>query len=169
MIMVLIVNTTSNKTVTEQLRQLVNGDAEIDVVEASELKISNCVGCNYCWLKTPGICSIHDDYEIILKKLLKADQMWVISDTALGFLDHKGKNIFDRILPIVTMYLKFKDKEMRHVLRYDRKTDIGIIYNGDLDREYLARWNERAAINFESKSLGVFPVEELKEAAACMY
>ena len=170
LIMVLIVNTTSNKTVTEQLKQCLNGsNAEIDFVEASELKINNCVGCNFCWLKTPGICSIHDDYEIILKKIIKADQLWVISDTALGFIDHKGKNIFDRILPIATMYLKFKDKEMRHVLRYDQKTDIGIIYNGVLDREYLARWNERAAINFESKSLGVFPVEELKEAAACMY
>ncbi|MCR5672792.1 MAG: flavodoxin family protein, partial [Lachnospiraceae bacterium] len=119
--------------------------------------------------KTPGVCSIKDDYEIILKKIIHADQLWVISNTALGFLDHKGKNIFDRILPIATMYLKFVNDQMRHVPRYKQRTDIGIIYRGDPDREYLQRWSERAALNFESRSLGVFGTDRIKEAVSCMY
>jgi hypothetical protein len=45
---------------------------------------------------------------------------------------------------------------------------VGILYTGEPDREYLKRWNERATLNFESKSLGVFGKGEVKEAISCM-
>jgi len=168
--MVLIVNTTSDLSITEEIRErAADSGFEIDVVEAAGLRISHCIGCNHCWMKTPGECSIKDDYEIILKKIIHADQLWVVSDTELGFLDHKGKNIFDRILPIATMYLRFNKDQMRHVRRYDRITDIGIIYRGDPDRKYMQRWSERAALNFDSRSLGVFGKESIKEAVSCMF
>ena len=138
--MILIVNTTSDTSVTEELlRGLKDRDIAAEVVEAASLKISPCIGCNHCWLKTPGICSIKDDYEEILKRILPADQLWVISNTALGFLDHRGKNIYDRIIPIATMDLCFADGQMRHVLRYDTAPDVGIIYLGEADRDYLER------------------------------
>lgn len=167
--MVLIVNTTSDVSVTEELKKAADEKGiEAEVIEAYSMKIRHCIGCNFCWLKTPGECSIKDDYEDILKKIIHAEQLWVISDTALGFLDHKGKNIFDRILPIATMNLRFVGNQMRHIPRYDGKTDIGIIYRGESDREYLQRWSERTALNFESKSLGVYRADEIKEAVACM-
>ena len=167
--MILIVNTTADRSVTEAIRKELAGKAiEADIVETDDKKISHCIGCNYCWLKTPGECSIKDDYEEILKKMIHADQLWVISDTALGFLDHKGKNIFDRILPLATMYLKFKGDQMRHIRRYKNKLDIGIIYKGEPDVEYLKRWNVRATLNFESESLGVYSKDEIKEAVSCM-
>ncbi len=168
--MILIVNTTSDTSVTEELRMHAEaGNVDIDIVEAGSLKISHCIGCNYCWLKTPGECAIKDDYEIILKKLIHADQYWVISDTALGFIDHKGKNVFDRILPILTMNLKFVKGQMRHISRYGKNADVGLIIKGDAaDKEYLERWVERAALNLESKSLGVFDESNIKEAVSCM-
>ena len=165
--MILIVNTTSDTSLTEELKKRTISK-EIDVVEADSMNIGHCIGCNYCWLKTPGECSVKDDYEIILKKAVHADELWVISDTALGFIDHKGKNIYDRILPIATMYLTFKGKQMRHVLRYKKKTDFGLIITGEADKEYLERWLKRAALNLGSKSLGVYEKEELTEAIACM-
>ncbi|MCR5441953.1 MAG: flavodoxin family protein, partial [Lachnospiraceae bacterium] len=90
------------------------------------------------------------------------------SDTALGFLNHKGKNVFDRILPILTMNLHFVGDQMRHVSRYGKNADVGIIYRGEGDREYLERWTGRAALNLESRSLGAFSEKEVKEAVSCM-
>ena len=111
---------------------------------------------------------IKDDYEILLKKMIHSDAMWVISGTSFGFLSHSAKNIFDRIMPLVTMYLHFKDGEMRHVMRYPNKLDIGIVYSGEGNQEYLESWCERAATNLGSKSLGVFSEERVKEAVSCM-
>lgn len=166
---ILIINTISNGSVFQELRNLlVDMPKDIEWVDASTLNISHCVGCNYCWLKTPGICTIKDDYEILLKKMIHSDEMWVISDTSFGFISHKAKNIFDRIMPFVTMYLQFKGDEMRHIMRYDNKLDIGIIYSGEGDQKYLERWCKRAALNFGSKSLGVFSEDKLKEAVSCM-
>ena len=167
--MVLIVNTTKDIGITQELQAHIgNKEIEAQIVEAGDMKISHCIGCNYCWLKTPGVCSIKDDYEEILKKIIKADQLWVISDTALGFIDHKGKNIFDRILPIATMYLKFKGDQMRHVARYKKRTDVGLIVTGEADMDYLKKWTVRCALNFESESLGAYSKESIEEAAACM-
>ena len=168
--MILVVNTTSDTSITEEIRkQAADKSLDPEIVEAAELKISHCIGCNYCWLKTPGECAVKDDYEIILKKLIHANQYWVISDTALGNIDHKGKNVFDRILPILTMNLKFAGGQMRHVSRYGKNADVGLIITSDADREYLERWTERAALNLESKSLGVFGKDEIKEAVSCMF
>jgi hypothetical protein len=57
---------------------------------------------------------------------------------------------------------------MRHVARDDKLPDLGLIYFGDGEKEYLKRWNERAALNFERKSLGVFERSNIKEAVSCM-
>lgn len=167
--MVLIVNTTEDKGITSKLRQYaLDKGIEADIVEASDMKISHCIGCNHCWLDTPGECSVKDDYEVIIRKLLKADQMWVISNTALGFIDHKGKNVYDRILPILTMNLKFIKGQMRHIRRYDNRVDMGLIVTGECDKEYLRRWNERVALNVDSRALGVYGAEDTEEYVACM-
>ena len=167
--MILLVNTTSDTSVSEEIKRLAKeAGKDIKVIEAANKKIGNCIGCNYCWLKTPGECTVKDDYEEIFKEIIHAKELWVISDTELGFLNHKGKNFFDRILPIATMNLKFKGKEMRHVARYRKTPNVGIIYKGEADGAYLNRWTKRCAINFESKSLGAHSSNNIKEAVACM-
>ena len=169
--MVLMVDTTAKhrgKAMAEELLRSGENAAEFELIDTTGMQISHCVGCNDCWMKTPGICSIRDDYEPILRKISKADQVWLISDTHFGFVSWQTKNIVDRIMPLVTMYLKFKDGQMRHVMRYDHQPDIGIIYTGDGDQAYLERWCQRTALNLGSRSLGVFSESSKKEAVSCM-
>lgn len=45
------------------------------IIDTTGMNILHCLGCNYCWLKTPGQCVIKDDYEAILKRMSKADQV----------------------------------------------------------------------------------------------
>ena len=169
--MVLMVDTTTKhtgKAIAEELLRSGETAAGWELIDTTRLHISHCAGCNYCWLKTPGVCVIQDDYEPILRKMSKADQVWLISDTHFGFVSWQTKNIVDRIMPLVTMYLKFKDGQMRHVMRYDHQPDIGIIYTGDGDQDYLERWCQRTALNLGSRSLGVFSERSGKEAVSCM-
>ena len=170
--MILIVNTTSDTALTDAIRQTLAAPGtapETAPGTAPETALGTAPETVPAARAEFEIVEAADDYEEILKKMIHADQIWVISGTALGFLDHKGKNIFDRIMPLVTMYLKFKGDQMRHVMRYRRNADIGLIYAGEADRTYLMRWNERAALNIGTKSLGVFPAENWKEAVACMH
>ena len=163
---------TTREHIGEQIEQeLVSRGANQDSfewIDTTGLRISHCIGCNYCWLKTPGVCTIKDDYEPILKKISKADQIWLITDTRFGFVSHQTKNIVDRVMPIVTMYLKIQGGQMRHVMRYDHQPDIGIIYTGEGDQDYLNRWCQRTALNFGSHSLGAFRAEKAEEAISCM-
>ena len=128
--MVLLIDTTTEHigtTIEDELLRSGKHAAGFERIDTTGMCISHCVGCNDCWLITPGVCAIRDDYEPVLRKMSAADQVWLISDTHFGFVSWQTKNIVDRVMPIVTMYLKFKDGQMRHVMRYDHQPDIGII------------------------------------------
>jgi multimeric flavodoxin WrbA len=169
--MVLLVDTTADhigKVIAEELLHSNKNAVEFELIDTAGMHISHCVGCNYCWLKTPGVCAIQDDYEPVFRKMSGASQVWLVSDTRFGFVSWQTKNIVDRIMPLVTMYLKFKDRQLRHVMRYDHQPDIGIIYTGDGDQAYLERWCQRTALNIGSRSLGVFSESSRREAVSCM-
>lgn len=57
--MVLMIDTTKEqvgKQIAEGLLRSGGNSAEIELIDTTGMNISHCVGCNYCWLKTPGIC-----------------------------------------------------------------------------------------------------------------
>ena len=54
--MVLIVNTTSNHSVTAELKKVtISKGINAEIIETDTMHISHCIGCNHCWLKTPGV------------------------------------------------------------------------------------------------------------------
>ena len=132
------------------------------------MKISHCMGCNQCFLKTPGVCAIKDDYEQILKQLAHCNNLWFITDTRFRFMDSKCKKVADRLLPLLNMGLEFRQGLMRHTLRYGHPINIGIIYPGDGDRNLLEFWCQRAAGNLGGKSLGAYSINQIKEIKPCM-
>ena len=158
--MTLVLNTLESGDYSEQINELLAAkDSEVEIVNTAEMKIMHCVGCNMCWLKTPGICAIKDDYEIILKKLVKAKNLWVVADTKFGFIDYRGKRVLDRLVPMLNMYIEIRDGWERHQLRY-HPLNVGVIYKGNGNRELLEEWSERVAMNLGGHSLGVFALEE---------
>ena len=142
--------------------------ANIQVIHTYEQGFCPCVGCNACWLVTPGVCVIKDGYEELLKAYLHHDAVLFLSGTALNFVDHRMKNLIDRLLPLVTMYIRIADGQCRHVPRYDKNFRFGLLYEGAADRNYLNRWMERVMLNFDGESLGAYPIENAEEVAACI-
>lgn len=133
-------------------------DKEVEVVDTSDMKIAHCMGCNQCWLKTPGICAIKDDYEKIIKKLVETENLWIVSDTRFGFLDYKGKRVMDRIMPMLNMTVCFRDGWMRHKLRY-HALNIGLLYKGAADQAMMEDWCKRTAANIGGQSLGAIALD----------
>lgn len=85
----LIVNTLpkDDSAALAAIRELCKNVSDCSVIHAYEMDIRPCVGCNFCWLKTPGICSIKDGYEEILKGYLTHDVTVFLAGTALNFVD----------------------------------------------------------------------------------
>ena len=166
----LIVNTLpeNDPAVSPALEVLDRGAEEVRVIHAYEKNLRPCVGCNACWLVTPGVCSIRDGYEELLKAYLAYDATIFLSGTALNFVDHRMKNVIDRILPLATMYIHIVDGQCRHVPRYDKKLRFGLLYAGVADESYLNRWMERVTLNLGAQSLGAYPVSEAKEVLSCI-
>ena len=160
--MTIVLNTIEEGAASEQISILIKGDVE--VVNTSGMKIAHCMGCNQCWLKTPGVCAIKDDYESIIKKLVDAENLWLVSDTCFGFVDWRGKRVMDRIVPMLNMYVEFRDGLERHELRYP-PLNFGLLYKGEADQEFLEEWSRRVASNLAGKPLGVI---KMGEGEPCM-
>jgi len=160
--MTIVLNTIEEGAASEQISILIKGDVE--VVNTSGMKIAHCMGCNQCWLKTPGVCAIKDDYESIIKKLVDAENLWLVSDTCFGFVDWRGKRVMDRIMPMLNMYVGFRDGLERHELRY-HPLNFGLLYRGKADQQFLEEWSRRVASNMGGQSLGVC---NIKEGEPCM-
>lgn len=164
--MTLVLNTLESDDCTEQINALfADKNEEIEIINTADLKIMHCVGCNNCWLKTPGICSIKDDYEIILMKLVKAENFWIVANTKFGFIDYRGKRVLDRIVPMLNMYIEFRDGWERHQLRY-HPLNFGVIYKGDGNRKLLEEWSMRVARNMAGRSLGVIALDAQQEESS---
>ena len=162
--MTIVLNTLEGNAVLEQISNHIKDD-DIEIVNTSDMKIAHCIGCNQCWLKTPGVCAIKDDYEAILKKLIQADNLWIVSDTHFGFLDYKGKRLMDRIMPMLNMTIGFRNGWMRHELRY-HPLNIGLIYKGEADQSLLEDWCKRTAANIGGHSLGAITLKDASETTA---
>ena len=162
--MTLVLNTLDGDYSEQINRLLAEKDSEVDIVNTAEMKIAHCVGCNMCWLKTPGVCAIKDDYEIILKKLVKSDNLWIVADTKFGFIDYRGKQVLDRIVPMLNMYIEIRDGWERHQLRY-HPLNFGVIYKGNGNKELLEEWSMRVARNMAGKSLGAIALDAQQTSA----
>lgn len=165
--MTLVLNSLESGDCSEQIKALLAGkDENIEIVNTADMKIAHCMGCNMCWLKTPGVCAIRDDYEIILKKLVAAENFWIVTDTKFGFVDYRGKRVLDRVVPMLNMYIEFRDGWERHQLRY-HPLNFGVIYKGDGNQKSLEEWSMRVARNMAGRSLGVIALDknEVHESA----
>lgn len=167
--MVLVINTLKDKLCNKHIASLFDkANSQFQMIDTDDLNIHHCIGCNVCWLKTPGQCAIKDDYKQIIQQLVDAQNLWLVSDTRYGFLDYRGKRIMDRIMPMLNMNIEIRDGWMRHQLRY-HALNIGVLYRGNGNKELLEEWCERCAMNLGGKSLGVISLDKYgKEVASCM-
>ena len=138
------------------------------VIHAYEKNLRPCVGCNARWLVTPGACPPRDGCEELLRAYPEYDATVFLAGTALNFVDHRMKNVVDRLLPLATMYIHIVDGQCRHVPRYEKKLRLGLLYSGTADGTYLNRWMERVTLNLGGESLGSYPIAEAKEVLSCI-
>ena len=99
-----------------------DNNLNIDIIEASSLKVTPCLGCLSCWGRTAGNCVIkNDDIPMLKEKILNSDI--IITSYPLYFFSMPGimKVITDRLLGMMCTYEGQKapeNGESFHGLRY---------------------------------------------------
>lgn len=100
-------NSNTLKLLNAALDGAVETGADVEIIDVAKMKIKFCTACNSC--HETGECSIKDDYEIVLKKLLDADGIVWSSPNYITNVTAQLKTVFDRS-PLVIHEQLFEGK-----------------------------------------------------------
>ncbi len=81
----------------------------------------HCVGCFGCWIKTPGVCVIHDGCELTGRDLSKCSELILVSRCVYGCTSPFVKNVLDRAISYIHPYFAVRGGEMHHRRRYENR------------------------------------------------
>ena len=163
-------NTHIEQFLNEYSKKLISKGNEIEVFNLAQMRISYCVGCFDCWLKTPGYCRFRDDMENIYRQILKTNIFIFLTHLKMGFIDSLAKKMNDRLIPLLLPYIKLYKGEAHHYLRYGKLPAFGLIMQPepDTDREDIEIVNHiyrRFSLNLQTKfafsRLTTDPIEEI--------
>ena len=141
--------------------------AETDIVVCDNGSIKNCIGCYGCWVKTPGVCVLKDDYRHMGERLAACDELLVISKCIYGSYSPFIRNVWDRSIPYLLPYFITRNGETHHRARYPNELIYAVYFYGEDITESEAATAKRLvqanAKNFHAKSSNVFFVKELAD------
>ncbi len=125
-------------------------------ITLKDLKLAFCNGCFNCWWKTPGICNIKDDIELVTTEIMKADRLLFASPMIHGFPSSLLKKVQDRLIPLLLPYIDLVDGECHHQKRYKHYPEIELYFGKEEDitpedEHIVTDIYRRLAINFHSK------------------
>ncbi len=99
--------------------------------------IHHCVGCFGCWVKTPGVCVIHDGYENTGFDMGCCQDLILISQCCYGSVSPFVKMVQDRAISYIHPDFVLRKGEMHHKRRYKNVISLSAHFYGDpiTDRE----------------------------------
>ena len=95
-------------------------------------KITPCISCFSCWVKTPGQCVVKDGYDNIGLLFSKASRVIVISKCYYGCYSPFVKNVLDRSVANGLPYYKVIKGATHHESRYDNKYLFDVHFYGEI-------------------------------------
>lgn len=132
--------------------------AEIEIIYTQKLKISYCIGCFDCWVKTPGVCVHKDDMVPLLEKVKDADCVLVCTPLYADGMTAQMKTVIDRMIPLIDPHIENVDDHNRHVKRLKKLPAIALLsvcgfYELD-NFDGLVDHMKRICKNFQAEYLG---------------
>lgn len=138
---------------------------EIAYISLADKVIKKCIGCWSCWLKTPGECVMKDDIEQSYEAYINSDTVFLLMDTAQGFINHQAKAFIDRSIPHYLPYIILRDKECQHAKRYETYPDLVFYYDAkeltELEEQVVEDYLYRTAYQHKSRGFRLKGHDEL--------
>jgi multimeric flavodoxin WrbA len=111
---------------------------DFEVINAKD-PFAPCMGCFYCWLKTPGTCKINDGLKNIGSLMGNSEEIVLISQNCYGGYSEPVKKVIDRSISASLPFFTYRSGKMRHRRRYnvDRKCLTVFLYGDFLETEKI--------------------------------
>jgi multimeric flavodoxin WrbA len=149
---------------------------KVTILKLRDMDIRYCIGCFSCWVKTPGECSnAADDTRVVRREYINSDLVIFASPVIMGFTSALLKKAHDKLIPLLTPYIRLYEGETHHVARYDKYPLIALLLQPDSttdteDIDIISEIYRRDAINFKTSIVFTHttesPVEEIADAVA---
>ncbi len=111
--------------------------AETEEVFLIEKDIKYCLGCFYCWGKTPGTCTLKDDMAGLIDLFLDSDYVGIATPVYGMLMTALLKNFTDRLLPLATPHIrKSEDGSFYHDGRVKKFPRMFFIANSGFPGEH---------------------------------
>lgn len=115
--------------------------------------IHHCIGCFGCWIKTPGMCVMHDGYEKIAIDMGKCTELILISRCYYGSVSPFVKMVQDRGLSYIHPDFVIRNGKMHHKRRYKNVIALSAHLYGenisDAEKETARNLLEANAVNYD--------------------
>jgi multimeric flavodoxin WrbA len=135
------------------IKELEDSGWEVTSLFLKDIKISPCLGCFGCWIRTPGECVIDDYSREITKKAIQSDLLIFFSPITFGGYSSELKKVVDRLIPNIMPFFRKVEGEIHHVQRYEKIFSLLVVGYLDLHNqekeETFRRLVERNALNFD--------------------
>lgn len=137
------------ETLVFQLKE--RGWKAVEIV-LREKKIGACGGCFFCWVRTPGICTLDDDNRAISEEVMSSDLLIYLTPVTFGGYSSILKGMVDHLIPNISPYFQAVNGETHHKQRYKTYPNlmtIGWMDEPDPQAESIFRYlTIRNSINF---------------------
>jgi multimeric flavodoxin WrbA len=136
-------------------------------VFSARKKMAKCIGCFGCWLRTPGLCIIHDGTEFLGKQIGCCDEFIIISKCLYGGFSREIKNALDRLIAFVLPFFEVNNREQHHQARYPKSGKLkAYIYNSseisDTDKTIVTEITKANSVNMKKSSYETIFVNDVQ-------
>lgn len=129
-----------DRTGYELYEELTVNGMTTEYISLEGVKVKPCVNCGGCTYKTYGKCVVRDDADWILKNIIGADVLIMVTPITFGGYSYKIKQVLDKISLIMDRHYYIRNKEMVKGGMHGRQFKFFVlgINNGCIDGEIEA-------------------------------
>ena len=101
--------------------------ANVETIYLKEKNINFCIGCNTCWMETPGVCIFKDDMPELLDKVIECDILVYATPLYNYNMTSLLKSFQERLHPLIDPHLVKNGETYRHPQRYEKSRKMVLI------------------------------------------
>ena len=109
---------TGRKVSSTLVTQLKSRGWEVEHVQLCDIKIGNCAGDFFCWVRSPGLCNVNDNNRIIARSIANCQLMVYLTPVTFGGYSSNLKKMVDHQIQNVLPYFAKVNGETHHQRRY---------------------------------------------------